>query len=115
AVAQTESLQSAYASDVTMAPIIGEFVSGLPAQVEQIQQALRSADLESLRRLVHQLKGSGGGYGFMPLTDAAANAERTIITQAPLESISAEVAKLIELVQKVQGYRKQESVVEVTL
>lgn len=45
----------------------------------------RSAELskhefESLFSIIHNLKGSGGGYGFRPLTDMAARIEAAMVS-----------------------------------
>ncbi len=41
-----------------------------------MEEAVRASDFEALRRTAHQLKGSGGGYGYPILTQKAAILER---------------------------------------
>ncbi len=52
-----------------------EFRSGLPRQLDDIRAALRRSDWETLRSLIHIVKGTAGSYGYPRLTDLAANVE----------------------------------------
>ncbi|MDX1588083.1 MAG: response regulator [Oleiphilaceae bacterium] len=64
-------LESLYAHDPEMKDLVAGFVKRLPGQLEAIQTAAEEDDLERLLRLVHQIKGAAGSYGFMPLSDEA--------------------------------------------
>jgi HPt (histidine-containing phosphotransfer) domain-containing protein len=72
--------------------------------VEKLMSLVAAQDLAGLRQAVHQMKGSGGGYGFQCLTDAAGIAERSLIAEAPVETIRAEVDSLVALIRRVRGY-----------
>ncbi len=61
--------------DSDFAHIVLEFVEGLSSRLTRMEEALRDSDLETLRVAAHQLKGSGGGYGYPILTDRAAKLE----------------------------------------
>ena len=39
--------------------------------------------MDALRRRAHHLTGAAGGYGFQPITDAAAQLERAITDPGP--------------------------------
>ena len=41
-----------------------------------MDQAIRTSDFDALRVAAHQLKGSGGGYGYPSLSQQAAGLER---------------------------------------
>ncbi|MCH7808918.1 MAG: Hpt domain-containing protein [Planctomycetes bacterium] len=41
-----------------------------------MHDAIEKSDFEALRGAAHQLKGSGGGYGYPILTELAAELER---------------------------------------
>ncbi|MEO6436182.1 MAG: Hpt domain-containing protein, partial [Tepidisphaeraceae bacterium] len=101
---QSGPLKSVYADDVDMQPIIAEFIAGLPEQVRQIEDLLTGADLSSLKRHVHQLKGSGGGYGFNAVTETAAVAEKQIMDGAPLDAVASQVNELLTLLRSIEGY-----------
>jgi signal transduction histidine kinase/DNA-binding response OmpR family regulator len=97
-------VRSTFADDVDMKPIIAEFVANLPEQVKQIEELLSQNNLAALKRAVHQLKGSGGGYGFQAVTDTAAVAEQQLADAAPLPAIEAKVKELTELLRSIEGF-----------
>jgi CheY-like chemotaxis protein/HPt (histidine-containing phosphotransfer) domain-containing protein len=97
-------IRSAFVDDKEMADVLADFVSDLPRQIRELRDLLEHENLDGMRRSLHQLKGSGGGFGFMPITDAAARAERAILDAAPIGNVRAGVCELIELVERVEGY-----------
>jgi signal transduction histidine kinase/DNA-binding response OmpR family regulator len=99
-----DRIHSAYESDPDMKEVVAEFVAGLPEQVKRLNELLAQGQLEELRRATHQLKGSGGGYGFQPITDIAAKAEKLIKSSDPIETIAAQVRELINVIQSVEGF-----------
>lgn len=64
--------------DADMRPIVVMFLSEIPGRVETLRTHMQHGDRASFRRVVHQLKGAGGGYGFQPISDAAARLERCL-------------------------------------
>jgi PAS domain S-box-containing protein len=64
-------LQSTYADDPDVAPILVDFLEGLPAHVERLRLALGASAWEELQRQAHQIKGAGGSYGYALLSEAA--------------------------------------------
>lgn len=66
-----DTIQSEYADDPDMKEIINKFVARLGGVVAEMAEALANNCHEELRRLAHQLKGAGGGYGYQSLTEAA--------------------------------------------
>lgn len=59
-----------------------EFLREAQEKVRQIEQALRSQEsresLETLAYLAHQLKGSGGSYGYQKISSEAAAIEKAV-------------------------------------
>jgi HPt (histidine-containing phosphotransfer) domain-containing protein len=88
-----------------MSDLVAEFVRDLPNQVNRIAELLRREHLEDLRRVVHQLKGAGGGYGFAPITAEAARTEQIIRTGQDLAEIQTAVTSLLELLRRVEGFQ----------
>ena len=68
--------------DPSFADIVGEFVEGLSARLTAMEEALRGSDFETLRTAAHQLKGSGGGYGYPLVTERATELEQHARAQA---------------------------------
>jgi CheY-like chemotaxis protein/HPt (histidine-containing phosphotransfer) domain-containing protein len=71
-------LRSQYKNDPDMQPLIQQFVAGLSASCAELSSALAAGDLESLRHIGHQLKGSGSGYGYPEVTAAGAAVEEAV-------------------------------------
>ena len=67
-------------SDSVFLDLVSEFVDVLPERVQEIRQAASRSDWTTVTSLSHQLKGSGGGYGFSEVS----------VTAAVVESLSRE-------------------------
>jgi HPt (histidine-containing phosphotransfer) domain-containing protein len=100
----TTTIKSSMASYPGMAAIIIELVQGLPGEVQKMKTALAGNDMDALRRVVHQLRGACGGYGFDAVTAVAAAAEESIKNAAPAAEISAKVGALINLISRIEGF-----------
>ena len=59
--------------------------------VEPLSKALEEGDFETIRLLGHNMKGSGGGYGFDAITDIGQSLE-----QAAKNQSSREIKRLVE-------------------
>ena len=68
--------------DESFADIVVEFVDGLSGRLTKMEEALNQSDFDALRTAAHQLKGSGGGYGYPILTNHAAQLESHAKTEA---------------------------------
>ncbi|KAA0216960.1 MAG: Hpt domain-containing protein [Leptolyngbya sp. PLA3] len=92
---------SSFADDPEMRELIGYFVEDLPQRTRSLEEAWEAADLGSLRRIAHQLKGAAGGYGFDSIGQAAGELE-ACARDAPagedrVRSIECQVRRLIDL------------------
>ena len=74
--------------------LLDEFVRDLPQRVLAIEQSLESGDVERLGVQVHQLKGTAGGYGFPPITQAAHDLEVALKAQLPQGELVARLGRL---------------------
>ena len=100
------ALRSTFADEKEMAQVLGEFIAGLPAQVRQLEQLLAESNVAALKRVVHQLKGAGGGYGFASVTELAASAEKQIADGKPAADVQRQVRELIDVVRSIEGYHE---------
>ncbi len=101
-------LYSEYADDPDMTELVEMFVCDLPERVEQIERSIQDSDLTSLKDLAHQLKGAAGGYGFSPITEAAAVVEKQTKEEAGLDQIKQSVDELLSLCHRATSNPKQE-------
>jgi len=106
-----ETLRSSLADDPDMAEAIDEFVETLPSRVAAVEKLLSEQNLPELRRVVHQIKGAGGGYGFDGITKVAAEAERKLQQNDDLAAIQADLASLTMLIRSVEGYQTSRELV----
>ena len=99
--------RSLYADDPLMQPLITDFVARLSQQVTQIRQALAANDPEPLRRIAHQLKGSGKSFGFEPITTHAATILEKLHANLPLQSATPDTTALLTYIEQIENYKPQ--------
>ena len=73
--ASQQHAMSTFADDTGLIEVIGNFVAGLPDRMQAMRQALDNGLFPQLERLAHQLKGSGGSYGYPRITEMAKQVE----------------------------------------
>ena len=67
---------SDFSDDDSMVKIIQIFLNEIPQRIELIESSFHSGNKEQLCKIIHQLKGAGGGYGFKLITSNAAAFEK---------------------------------------
>lgn len=80
--------------------LVVEFVGGLSERLQAMEKAIYDGDFEALRVAAHQLKGTGGGYGYPVITERAAELERHAEQQV-LGDCEVGLASLRELCERV--------------
>jgi len=96
-------LHSTLADDPDMASIIRAFVRDLGVIGDDIEDAVANRDIAALRALCHQLKGSGTGYGFAPITDCARQAMIQFQCADPdLDVISDKIGELVAILRRAR-------------
>ena len=99
----TVPLVSEFACDEDMVELVEMFVQELPLRIASIEEAMALRDLDSLARLVHQLKGAAGGYGFPSITEAATQLEDTAQAADDLEKLTSETKDLVALCARARA------------
>lgn len=100
-------LVSEYATDPDMQEILTLFIQEMPERVEALQKSWRASEFDQVKRLAHQLKGAGGGYGYPTLGEAAGKLEKSLNEAATkshadsLESLRAQLDELVNLCNRV--------------
>jgi HPt (histidine-containing phosphotransfer) domain-containing protein len=95
-----EVLISELADDPDMAELIRMYVGKFTSKINSMTDYLANNRLDELARLAHQLKGTGGGYGFPSISDAAWRVEQEAKSNSDLQQIRTAVADLTELCQR---------------
>ncbi len=91
-------IHSTFSEEGEMRALIRIFLDELPERVDQLESAWREGDSERVARIAHQLKGACTGYGYEPLTAAAAELEEAIVDAGQeLDAVNREFRMLIDL------------------
>jgi HPt (histidine-containing phosphotransfer) domain-containing protein len=80
-----------------MADIVVEFVNILSLRAVALTEALAKGDLVTLKRIVHQLKGAAGGYGFPSITEQAKSVEYAMTSAGDGTQLKKAVESLCSL------------------
>lgn len=104
-----EPLFSSFCHDTSLIDIINEFVDALSSKVRAIEAAVVKEDLPEVQKLVRTLKGEGSGYGFDPITDAAAEAEKELLAGATLAEAEESIHALTKLCMQARASAKPKS------
>jgi HPt (histidine-containing phosphotransfer) domain-containing protein len=99
-------LRSEFADDPEMSELVQLFVGELPARLDAMASAWEQGDVAALRRLTHQLKGAGAGYGFPAVGKAAGEVEKAVVAfgggipEAEVEKVRQKVDELLALCRR---------------
>ncbi|MFI5299308.1 MAG: Hpt domain-containing protein [Polyangiales bacterium] len=72
---------SEFVDDPDVADMVAAFVRVAAVRADEVLTALAQGDDSTVRRLVHQLKGAAGGYGFPTITEQAVRVEAALETR----------------------------------
>lgn len=89
-------LYSNFAGDPDFSDLLHDFVDNLAYRKQSLRECLDKNEPERLTRIIHQLKGACGGYGFPTLTEAARILEDHLRQGRSLDEIRAEIEVFIE-------------------
>ena len=102
--ADSATIHSALTGEPEVQQFLANFIGDLPHIVTRLRSLLDDGRLEQLRQVLHQLKGTGGMYGFPQITDAAELVQQHVDRAESLDDIVREVGELVQLIRRVEGY-----------
>jgi HPt (histidine-containing phosphotransfer) domain-containing protein len=91
----TMKIISQLAGNEDFTPLLQQFISEIPERISHIDLALAADDVELLKRIVHQLKGACGGYGFPSLTEEAFALEKVMDNETSVKNFESEMAHFV--------------------
>ncbi len=97
-----DAIRSSYEDDPDMVEIVREFAGDAAGRADELEEYLRAGDLSSLRTLAHQLKGSGGGYGFDLITERAGHLEASLAKGTDEATVKDKCGALCETLRAVR-------------
>ncbi len=100
-------LQSQCKDDPDMRHFIPAFVASLPEQVTRLMDLLDRGNVAELKKLIHNLKGTAGVYGFGSISESATQVEALTDCTAVAKDMAVQIQALVELIRHVDGYDAQ--------
>ncbi len=91
---------SAFADDPDVAGLLGFFFEVLDERQAAMLEAQKVGDLEGLKRMSHQTKGSAAGYGFPELTTIASGLEAACEGGDPAE-VAGRLAEFVGYLARI--------------
>ena len=85
---------SDYLNDQGMAKIINIFLDEIPKRIAALQVFFNEDNRDEFCKMIHQLKGAGGGYGFTIITRTALGIEKKL--RIPKKEWKEEIQKNFE-------------------
>ena len=98
-------LTSTYADDPAIRPLLDAYLDDLVAHADAIVAALEKDDRKAIARLAHALAGSGGGYGFASVTDAA-HAVEAALASGPRSLLQTCARELVDTCRRASASRR---------
>lgn len=104
---QLAPLRSKFANDPDMQEIVRLFAEELPQRMATMNKAWGDQQLDTVKRIAHQLRGSSAGYGFPAVGQVAGKLEDELRaapnTPDALEKLRTSVDELISMCRRVQS------------
>jgi len=94
-------IHSGMAGNAEMTPMIERYVASIKATSQELQQAVEADNIDKLRTCAMTIKGTGAGYGFNELSDAAKEAVKSLDATCSIGESVAQVQKLIDMCRRV--------------
>ena len=100
----SDPLVSEFAGDDEMADLLRQFADGLAETCRQLGRSLGEGDAATVRRIGHQLKGTGGGYGYPALSEAGERLEEAVVAAGAItDAVRAAAADVMVLCRRARA------------
>ncbi|MBC8287120.1 MAG: Hpt domain-containing protein [Nitrospinae bacterium] len=86
--------------DPDLSDLIPGYLQNRHKDIKIITESLKTADFNKIRMLGHSMRGSGGGYGFMPISKVGAAIEEGARLK-DLDQIKNSLAELSDFLERV--------------
>ena len=82
--------------DPDFTDLLQEFVNNLAQRQNALREHLDKKEVDQVARIIHQLRGACGGYGFPTLTETAGHLEELLQNGHSIDAIRPEIELFIE-------------------
>lgn len=96
-----QSIYSDYEGDPDFKEILCTFVSAVADMGPTLRNSFETGDRSKIRDLAHQLKGTGGGYGFKEVTRLAAAVEASCKNPEHATALEVTLPRLIDYLARI--------------
>ena len=86
--------------DPDLRDLIPGYLKNRHKDIKTITKSIKTADFDKIRMLAHSMRGSGGGYGFMPISKTGAALEEAARLK-DLNRIKKHLAELSDFLERV--------------
>ena len=93
--------------DEEMIEIVDEFIERLDETVDELWDAIRNERYRHVASLIHQLKGTGGSYGYDEITTCAEKVESTFKPENSISETLITMATLAETCKRAVAEHRQ--------
>jgi PAS domain S-box-containing protein len=105
-----QAVISRVSNDPVMRDILAQYILEMPWVVSRLVGSMSRNDLKSVHSIMHELKGSAGGYGFDEISLLASAAEASIRLGADRQHVEQSVQEVVKLLRRVHGYESAREV-----
>lgn len=100
-LARSEPIYSDLPNRKQMARLIQKYVEGVQTKVIALSEAIAADNLEHARTICQTIRGTGTGYGYAPLAEAAARAQRALDGSMSIEESLPQLRQLQMVVTRL--------------
>lgn len=86
--------------DPDLSDLIPRYLKNRQKDIKTINKALKTSDFDKIRTLGHSMRGSGGGYGFMPISKIGETIEKAARIKNP-DQIKGGLTELSDFLKRV--------------
>ena len=86
--------------DPDLCDLIHSYLKKQQKDIKTITQSIETTDFDKIRMLAHSMRGSGGGYGFMPISKIGEALEEAARIK-DLKQIKKHLAELSDFLERV--------------
>ena len=86
--------------DADLEELIPDFLKNRVTDLEKLKKSSDASDFQSIRSIGHSLKGVGGGYGFMKITELGAELEKSA-KESDIDTIKRCISELQNYLEKL--------------
>lgn len=97
---EKDRLISTYSNDQEIRGLVIEFINEMPKRIRTANEAFMRGDRLRLQLWAHQIKGGAGGYGFLEISNIAAELENTLSSNKSSEEVFLALLKVIDLCER---------------